>query len=140
MGSTERTTVTLDRDAAALLDEQPPREGSRYLSRLLVAGHRRAFAALDYLVSSGWTRAALGRACASLNGTPLEHPLASSSEGMAGELATIEGVDAAWLARCEALRRDPLQGPALAEVVTAYWCGEARTVAAVDTGKGLRRG
>lgn len=137
---TARTMITLDDDAAVLLDEQPHRTGSRYLSRVVVLTHRRAHQALGYIAGTGWSRAELGAACRALLGTALEHPAARSSETLAGELAEAHeaareaGVGDTWAARLEALRRDVCAGPALVEVVEAYWTGEARTVRAIDTG------
>lgn len=143
---TVRTTVTLDEDAAVLLDEQPERTGSRYLSRLVVASHRRAHQALGYLAGTGWTRAEVEAACRALLGTALDHPAARSSVAIAGELADAHeavraaGVGDTWAARVEALRADACAGPALVDVAEAYWSGEARTVRAIDRGEWPWRG
>lgn len=143
---TVRTTVTLDDDAAVLLDEQPPRTGSAYLSRLVVLTHRRAHQALGYLAGTGWSRAEVEAACRALLGTSLEHPAARSSVAVAGELADAQeavraaGVGDTWAGRVEALRADVCAGPALCDVAEAYWSGEARTVAAVDAGAWPWRG
>lgn len=143
---TTRTQITLDDDAAVLLDEQPPRTGSRYLSRVVVLTHRRAHQALGYLAGTGWTRAEVSAACRALLGTALEHLASRSSEALAGELAEAHeaaresGVGDTWAERLRALRADVCAGPALVEVVEAYWSGEARTVAAVDRGAWPWRG
>ena len=135
---TTRTTIALDDDAAVLLDEQPPRTGSAYLSRLVVLTHRRAHQALGYLAGTGWTHAEVQAACRALLGTSLDHPASRSSVAVAGELADAHeavraaGVGDTWAARVEALRADVCAGPALCDVVESYWSGEARTVAAVD--------
>lgn len=135
---TTRTTIALDDDAAVLLDEQPPRTGSAYLSRLVVLTHRRAHQALGYLAGAGWTHAEVQAACRALLGTSLNHPASRSSVAVADELTdTHEAVRAAgvgdtWSCRVEELRADVCAGPALCDVVEAYWSGEARTVAAVD--------
>lgn len=135
---TTRTTISLDDDAAVLLDEQPARSGSQYLSRLVVLTHRRAHQALGYLAGTGWSHAEVQAACRALLGTSLDHPASRSSVAVAGELADAQeavrasGVGDTWAARVEALQTDVCAGPALCDVVEAYWSGEARTVAAVD--------
>lgn len=143
---TTRTMVTLDDDAAVLLDEQPSRTGSAYLSRVVLLQHRRAHQALGYLADADWTRQEVQAACRALLGTALDHPVSRSSAAVAGELAEAHeaaraaGVGDTWAERVRALRADVCAGPAVCDVVDAYWTGEARTVAAVDRGAWPWRG
>jgi hypothetical protein len=138
-----RVQVTLDADAASLLDAQPPRTGSAYLSRLVLLTHRRAYQARGY-VAGIMSREEAQAALAALLGASLDHPMARSSAAVAGEMHDAleivrdRGLGDTWPALCARVAADPLAGPALCELADAYWSGEAATVAAIDAGRGWR--